>query len=58
LWEGKRIMNSNAQKVLELLKPLKLSELFEIIKLLEVEYGVKISVRINDGKDEGKAVEK
>jgi ribosomal protein L7/L12 len=40
-------MNSNAQKVIELLKPLKISELFEIIKTLEVEYGVKISVRIN-----------
>jgi hypothetical protein len=41
-------MNSNAQKVLELLKPLKLSELFEIIKILETEYGVKISVQINN----------
>jgi len=45
-------MNSNAQKVIELLKPLKLSEMFEIIKTLEVEYGVRISVRIND--DPGK----
>ncbi len=46
-------MTSNAQKVLELLRPLKLSELFEIIKILEVEYGAKISVQINgDGSDD------
>jgi hypothetical protein len=45
-------MNNNAQKVLELLKPLKLSEVFEIIKILEVEYGVKISVRISSRIDE------
>jgi len=45
-------MTDNAQKVLELLKPLKLSELFQILKILEAEYGVKISVRINDGAGE------
>jgi len=44
-------MNSNAQKVLELLKPLRLSELLEIIKILEVEYGIKISVQINNEPD-------